>query len=220
MVASKCTLALEGSMTFVFVYCIENLINNKQYIGIAVDYSRRWNDHKSGNASRILYAAFQKYGVENFNFEVIDILPEDEAKELEVLLIKTLRTKAPAGYNITEGGEGTVGCIPSKETRQKMSKSRTGKRNGMYGKSHSTETKEKMCHRAKIRDPKTRIIAGVGLGLSGSTNYNAKPVLVDGQEYGCIKDAALDIGCHPETLRRKFRQYRKTNAWPVGWAKL
>lgn len=205
-------------MTFVYVYCIDNLINGKQYIGTAVDYERRWCEHKSGHGSKILKAAFQKYGINNFNFEVIELLPENEAKELETLMIEIFRTQAPRGYNITLGGEGTIGWAPSKETRRKMSQSHTGARNGMYGKSHSMETKKKISHRAKIRDPKTRVIAGVGIGLQGSNNYNAKSVLVDGKEYGCMKDAALEMGCHPETLYRKFRRYRETNIWPTGWA--
>lgn len=128
---------------FLTVYCVENLINNKQYVGIAVDYQRRWSEHKLGHGSKVLYAAFKKYGIENFNFEVIEILPEDEAKELEQLLIKLLVTKAPDGYNLTEGGEGTLGWIPSEETRRKMGESRKGERNGMYGKTHSEETRKK-----------------------------------------------------------------------------
>lgn len=207
-------------MTFVSVYCIDNLINSKQYIGTAVDHTRRWCEHKSGHGSKILKAAFKKYGVDNFSFEVIEILPEDEAKELEILMIRVFETQAPGGYNITAGGEGATGWLASKETRRKMSESRGGNRNGMYGKSHSKETKEKMKYRAKTRDPKTRVIAGVGIGLRGSNNYNAKPVLVNGEEYGCMKDAATVVGCHPETLRRKFRRYRETNNWPVGWAEL
>jgi hypothetical protein len=38
--------------------------------------------------------------------------------------------------NMTDGGDGCSGCIPSKETRRKMSKSRQGKK-------HSEETKKK-----------------------------------------------------------------------------
>lgn len=207
-------------MTFVYVYCVANLVNKKQYIGTAIDYERRWREHKCNHGSKILYLAFKKYGVDNFKFEVIDLLPEDEALNLEVMLIKYLGTKAHDGYNITDGGEGTRGCIPSKETRLKMSKSRTGMLNGMYGKSHSKEAREKISNKAKMRDPSTRVISGVGKGLVGSDNFRAKPVTVNGKDYGCMKDAALEIGCHPETLRRKFRHYRKTNEWPPGWADL
>lgn len=203
-------------MTFVSVYCIDNLINSKQYIGTAVDHTRRWCEHKSGHGSKILNAAFQKYGVENFSFEVIEILPEDEAKELEILMIRVFETQAPNGYNITLGGEGTIGFKHSKETRQEMSESRVGARNGMYGKTHSKETKEKLKYRALIRQP----TVGKCQSRPGSINGRAKPVFVNGKEYGCMKDAALDMGWHPERLRRKFHHYHKTNNWPAGWAYL
>lgn len=52
--------------------------------------------------------------------------------------------------NHTDGGEGTPGCIPTKETREKWSKIRRGRkyepgrRSGMLGKHHSPETRAKI----------------------------------------------------------------------------
>lgn len=43
--------------------------------------------------------------------------------------------------NLTDGGEGMPN--PSKETREKLSKSLSGENNPMFGKSHSKEAKEK-----------------------------------------------------------------------------
>jgi hypothetical protein len=65
------------------------------------------------------------------------------------------------GYNLTEGGEGSIGWIPSEETKKKISKANTGKKRTeevknrlselkkgvvpwMKGKSHSEEAKTKM----------------------------------------------------------------------------
>ncbi len=44
--------------------------------------------------------------------------------------------------NLTDGGEGAVN--PSKETREKMSESRSGENHPMFGKSPSKETREKL----------------------------------------------------------------------------
>ncbi len=44
--------------------------------------------------------------------------------------------------NLTDGGEGAVN--PSKETREKMSESRSGENHPMFGKSHSEETRKKL----------------------------------------------------------------------------
>ncbi len=206
-------------MTFVYVYCIENLINHKQYVGIAVDCQRRWREHETGHGSKILYAAFAKYDIENFSFEVIDILPEDEAKELEVLLILSLDTKCPKGYNLTEGGEGKLGCQHSEETKRKMSESRKGEQNGMYGKKHSTKTKNKISAKAKGR-PMSEACRLILLDNGGPKNPRARKVLVNGREYGCIKDAGISEGIKPGTLRSYFSKYAKTNKWPIGWSYL
>jgi group I intron endonuclease len=143
--------------------------------------------------------------LENLKFDVLYEGCEIDIKRLEIDLIRQWETKAPGGYNLTDGGEGTTGCIPSKETREKMSKSRTGSRNGMYGKKHGKETRDKMSQRAKDRDPSTRTLSGVGRGLTGSSNYKAIAVTVNGKRYECIKEAAEDLKCHPETLRRRYR---------------
>lgn len=59
-----------------YIYKITNKINNKIYIGQTKDYKRRFREHKnqmSGNASgKYLYNAFNKYGIDNFSFEIIE----------------------------------------------------------------------------------------------------------------------------------------------------
>ena len=160
------------------------------------------------------YQKTKEEAINELNTSIENGLSEKEAKELEILMIDVFNTQAPNGYNITQGGEGTVGFFPSESTRREMSKSRRGERNGMYGKQHGTETKEKMRKRALERTP----VTGDCKSRPGNTNGMAISVLVDGKEYGCIKDAALEMGCHPETLRRKFRRYRETNQWPDNWA--
>jgi hypothetical protein len=46
-------------------------------------------------------------------------------------------------YNLTNGGEGNVGWIPSEETRAKMSEAQKGDKSHMYGKTRSAETRAK-----------------------------------------------------------------------------
>lgn len=188
-----------------FLYTITNEVNGKQYVGIANRPARRWIEHKSGHGSKLIAQAIKKYGLENLKFDVLYEGCEIDIKRLEIDLIRQWGTKAPGGYNLTDGGEGTTGWKHSKETRKEMSKSRTGSRNGMYGKKHGKETRDKMSQRAKDRDPSTQVRAGVGLGLTGSANYRAVAVTVNGKRYGCIKEAAEDLKCHPETLRQRFR---------------
>ena len=94
-----------------FIYTITNQINGKQYVGKTnlPDPQERWkrhlHDYKAKNKEkRPLYSAMNKYGVENFVFEVIEEC--DNTEEREKFWIKELNTYGSTGYNATLGGDG------------------------------------------------------------------------------------------------------------------
>jgi hypothetical protein len=61
--------------------------------------------------------------------------------------------------NLTDGGEGTSGIVMKEETKMKMSNSKTGDKNTMFGKSHRDETKKKISEKAlgrKVSDDTKR----------------------------------------------------------------
>lgn len=95
------------------VYKITNTQNNKSYIGISVDIERRWDDHKnpynwSRESRKALYQAFQKYGLENFSFEVLEECLITELSEKEKYYVELYDT-FKNGYNATAGGEDNCG---------------------------------------------------------------------------------------------------------------
>ncbi len=196
-----------------YLYTITNQLNGKQYIGISNNPARRWIEHKCNHGSKIVYQAIKKYGIGNIKFDILYEGCEEDIKQLEIDLINKRNTLAPKGYNLTEGGEGTVGWMHSIKTRQKMSKSRKGKKNGMYGKKHSKETKEKMRVKAKAR--KWSEESCKRNSRPGSKNPRARKVLVNNKEYGCIKDAAEALGIKSSALRQRLSYYNKTK-WPPG----
>lgn len=98
-------------------------------------------------------------------------LTEKEAQHIEVLLIALFETNVyrygpDAGYNCTDGGEGSSGYQMSEETKKKLSEAKKGKPlspkaleklklrtkgegNPMFGKHHTEETRKKLSAKLK-----------------------------------------------------------------------
>nr|DAL45328.1 MAG TPA_asm: intron associated endonuclease [Caudoviricetes sp.] len=89
-----------------YVYKITNNINKKIYIGITNNYKKRWSNHKSGNSKNMVIGkAIEKYGIENFTFEILfSSLSLEEANNKEIELIKEYNCRVPNGYNVSFGG--------------------------------------------------------------------------------------------------------------------
>ena len=104
------------------VYLITNKVNNKQYVGITSrPIESRINEHRTATTKSAIHDAIIKYGIENFIVEQIDTANTyEELLEKEIYWIEKLGTFGP-GYNLTKGGEGSLGRIASEETRKKLS---------------------------------------------------------------------------------------------------
>lgn len=89
------------------IYKITNLVNGKAYIGQSKDIEKRFQVHRfpSSRTKSIVSAEIQKYGVENFKFEVLQECGEEELDELEIKYIALYHTQKPNGYNIAAGGK-------------------------------------------------------------------------------------------------------------------
>lgn len=97
------------------IYKITNKINGKCYIGqtIMSTPKKRWTAHCCRTSKSIISQAIQKYGKENFTFEVIaEASSLEELNEMEKFNIAANRSLAPEGYNIASGGEGVGGKRP------------------------------------------------------------------------------------------------------------
>ena len=178
--------------------------NNKRYIGITCQKSeRRWSNGKGYKSNKYFYKAINKYGWDNFQHIIIARgLDEETAKWLEIELIKKWDTTNPnKGYNITKGGESANGWIPSKETREKISKANKGLkcseetkqkiRKSNMGKQRSEETKQKlsevhkgMGHTEETKQKLSELFSGIknpmygnGYLIQGKNNGRATSVI-------------------------------------------
>jgi group I intron endonuclease len=130
------------------IYKIVNQTNGKTYIGYtSKKLQTRLNEHRSSSNKRNtkLYAAIRKHGWDNFQVEIIYQSLDGEycLKTMEPYFIKEYDT-FNTGYNLTEGGDGTLGTIPNAETRLKMSLAGKGKPSHRKGKKLPKETCIKM----------------------------------------------------------------------------
>jgi len=134
------------------VYCHTNKINNKKYIGItSMDFSLRWGKNGYGYRTQNFYRAIKKYGWNNFTHEILfEGLSEKKAKTKEIELICKYNTKIPNGYNITEGGDGSVGYKATLKTRKKLSESHIGQRPWNKGIKAYPETIKKLKQAHKL----------------------------------------------------------------------
>lgn len=100
--------------------------SGKQYIGVTVRslgerMARHWRDAVAGSQCA-LHRAAMKHGIANMRADVL--VEADCPKYLRLLerrAIAVFGTKAPAGYNLTDGGDGATGRKATDESRARMS---------------------------------------------------------------------------------------------------
>lgn len=95
------------------IYKITNTINGKSYIGQSTDIHRRWrseiadsNNVNSHSYDYPLMRAIRKYGINNFDFEIIEECKIEELNQKETYWIDYFDTFFH-GYNQTLGGDTT-----------------------------------------------------------------------------------------------------------------
>lgn len=107
------------------IYKITNLINQKCYIGQSTNISKRWNAHRSAaqnpnnraHYSSHLYRAMRKYGIENFQFEILEECSVSLLNQKEREYIQKYNS-CFAGYNESLGGD--CSCHSPKEVVLKI----------------------------------------------------------------------------------------------------
>jgi len=126
------------------IYKIINIINDKFYIGSSKNLNRRKIDHfkllrKNKHNNKKLQNSFNKYGEDNFIFEILLFCENSELEYYENKLI----CKFHPQYNIEKSSKRRVGdYVPTLETRLKLSLSHKGKPNGRSGLKLSQEQKD------------------------------------------------------------------------------
>ncbi len=146
-----------------FIYKITNTINKQCYIGQTImNLEERWRHHKNVKSNcRYLKNAFQKYGIENFEFKLICICFDCDLNRFEIEYIKKYNSIVPNGYNLRAGGDN--GGKHNDETKLKISEALKGRTNiirgkPQLGKPHTEHVKNKIRTSLKGRKLKSETI--------------------------------------------------------------
>ncbi len=134
------------------IYKIINLINKKYYIGSAANINKRFSTHKrllntNKHYNNHLQKSYNKYGKENFHFEIIEYVDSYNLIEREQYWIDLLdANNRKKGYNKRLIAGSNLGVKASKETKEKLRKSHLGhKRSSTANKKIIKSQYKKIC---------------------------------------------------------------------------
>lgn len=146
------------------------------YIGKGKDYRHKVQEHLGKYRSNtFLKNKIRKVGIANVKIHFLHKdISEKEAFSWERYWIKYIGRrdlKEGSLCNLTDGGEGNAGAIRSKESRQKLSELNKGKKNAMYGRSHTKEARLKMRDANKGRKLSSEVKQKMSIAKKGEKNH-------------------------------------------------
>ena len=127
------------------VYKITNAITGDFYIGSSKDVKHRWANHKCPSVwnkqpNNQLYKDMQKYGIDNFSFQILTEVEADSLKELEQQFIEMLN---PTYNNYNAKG---LDIERYKETHRQSDKQyRQSDKGKEYHKQYDKEYNNQLC---------------------------------------------------------------------------
>lgn len=228
------------------IYKIINVVNNKFYVGSAVDFEKRkarhiWRLRRGDHANKHLQAAWTKYGEHSFLFAVVEEVSED----VDLLAAENVWLKEHVGkeycYNLgTDATAPTRGWVKEK--------------NPMWGKrfNHTEEAKEKIRAASKARVQteeekakrrqtmkghavRTETRLKISAALTGDGNYwygkkrpehgakVSRPVQATSPRgeittYASIVELRNTLNLNPPTVNRALKSGKALTRGPyVGW---
>lgn len=190
------------------IYKITNNKNGKAYIGFDSNWPSRKSVHiceaiTRKNKKYPLYRAIRKYGVESFEWKIL-YQGDDRDHTLNVMENKFIlehntHFQDGHGYNMTLGGEGAFGWVPTEENKKNISNARKGQPTWNKGKP-SPWTAERNRKQKGIKQPNKMKIFEV-------TDPNGKQMIITGLVDFC-KEQGLSAGCMSDVASGKWKAHK------------
>lgn len=207
------------------IYLITNLVNNKKYVGLSNNINRRFTEHKTpkniANKNTVLSKAFRKYNIDNFIFEILEIVDDIEMLgKREMFWIEKIKPE----YNMNKGGKGNLGFSQSQDIKDLLrlagklqweSKTESDKNkiisNNLTGpkKGHlvSLETRiklrEKNIGKKLSKSTKDKIGLSNKKSMIGNKNGNKNVIAFNNFseiKFNSIVEASKYLNCHPSNI--------------------
>lgn len=217
------------------IYKITNIISEEFYIGCSKNLQERCRVHiinsRMKNPPNIFYKEIKKIGVDNFKFEVLEIVEDCNILfEREIYWIAKIKPR----YNHNKGGLGNVGLKLKESVRLKLKEkgiaqwnSKTEEQKILQIKNNLTGPKEGYVmpeeQKQRLRElqigkkwtesQREKVSATQKISMKGNKNGNKKvSSMINGvviKTYNSLVEASKDINRHPSTITGVLKGKRK-----------
>lgn len=199
-----------------YIYSIFNKVTFLRYIGLSVSIKRRFNEHKRSlnkgvHINTHLQNAWNKYGEENFIFQLFEVCDVEMLNEREQFYISLFMSNNKYfGYNLTSGGKSTQ---MSEETKKKMSISQTGKKRN-FTLEHKANISKSLMGKKLSEERKNKLklhFKENGHPLQGKLHPARKQIycITNGETYESALDAGIKLNIDPSCINKICNLQRK-----------
>lgn len=197
------------------VYLISNNVNGKCYVGSTVHLDQRRREHFSrlANNKHInahLQNAYNKYGREAFDFEILETIDiddniKDKLLKREQFWIDNLKPE----YNVLLVAGSNLGYHHTEETKKKISESTTGVKKS---EEHAKHIREGQSDRVLTEEHKAKLSEAAKHRKSPS---NHAIISIDGVIYNSLKEASEATGVKYNTIQKRLKNPNFSNYYYV-----
>jgi hypothetical protein len=202
-----------------YLYSITNKVNGKLYVGIAKNPRRRFASHgcKAHLSKMAIGRAINKYGRDSFELKILLNASREYCAEMEKKAIVAFGSLIPAGYNISQGGEGASlpAALYTEARREHLRKLFTGRpipqeqrkkiANTLRGRPLTKQTKAKLSEVLKGRIISAEHRAKTSAALMGKPKSEQARQNMSKAKLGSSPSAESKAK-HSETLRKRWQE--------------